>query len=423
MKTLKLIVIFIMFTGGINAQNLIDIYKKGKVKLVAESDFGKSNNWNSVFDTYYDTAYHTYIGDRKSLVLLPDGSAIVNNTYRDFFTLFNSDGSFNKNFSIKNSSGKILTTPKIKGVLDKKILFTEVTNYGKMFCSDLSGKLIKTLDVDYMTSNIIPLPEKKFAIIGWAIWDTKFRDFLAIKDYETGEENIIWSYFTNRSKDKGISVKVSQKNGNTHIMSFPSKSINLGIRPRPMVRLTKDNKIMLAIPPTGELIFFNLDGEKLKSTFVSWENEQTSVEDQQKLYTKKMEHFKQIANNERYIKQVGREEAIKISRKLVSDLETEKELYMKPEELPFISSIIQDSNHNLLFFEYPKEKGSNQFNVYTFNQGGKFICKSSFICDDYDLIINSERLKFFNGYLYGIQKLKSCNGIPLRLVKFKLETE
>lgn len=423
MKTLKLIAILILFTGSINAQTLIDIYKKGEIKLVAESDFGKSNNWNSVFNTYYDTAYHTYVGARKSLVLLPDGSAIVNNTYRDFFTLFNPDGSFDKNFSIKNSSGKILTTPKIKGVLDKKILFTEVTNYGKMFCSDLSGKLIKTLDVDYMTSDIIPLPEKKLAIIGWAIWDTKFRDFLAIKDYETGEENIIWSHFTNRSKEKGISVEVSQKKGKKSIMRFPSSSGKLGIRPRPMVRLTKDNKIMLAIPPTGELIFFNLDGEKIKSTFVSWENEQTSVENQQKLYTKKIEHYKQIANDEKYIKRFGHEEAIKFSQQLVKNMEDEKEFYLKPEELPFISSIIQDSDHNLLFFEYPKEKDSNQFNVYTFNQGGKFICKSSFICDDYDLIINSERLKFFNGYLYGIQKLKSGNGVPLRLVKFKLETE
>lgn len=287
MKTLKLIVILVLFTGGINAQNLIDIYKKGNVKLVAESDFGKSNNWNSVFDTYYDTAYHTYVGVRKSLVLLPDGSTIVNNAYRDFFTFFNPDGSFDKNFSIKNSSGKILTTPKIKGVLDKNILFTKVTNYGKMFCSDLSGNLIKTLDVDYMTSDIIPLPEKKLAIIGWAIWDTKFRDFLAIKDYETGEENIIWSHFTNRSKEKGISVEVSQKKGGKSIMSFPANSGKIGIRPRPMVRLTKDNKIILAIPPTGELIFFNIDGEKIKSTFVSWENEQTSIEDQQKLYTKK----------------------------------------------------------------------------------------------------------------------------------------
>ncbi len=423
MKTLKLIAMLMMLTGSTNAQNLIDIYKSGNVKLVAESRFGKSNNWNSVFSTYNDTMYHTHVGARKSLVLLPDGSVIVNNTYRDFFTLLKPDGSFDKNFSIRNSSGKILTTPRIKGVLDNEILFTNVTNYGKMFCSDLDGKLIKTLDVDYMTGDIIPLPGRKLAIVGWVIWETKFRDFLAIKDYETGEENIIWSYFTDRSKDQGISVEVLQKNGNKSIMSFPSLSGDLGIRPRPIVRLTKDNEIMLVIPPTGELIFFDLNGEKLRSTYVSWDNEQTSVEDMQKLYAKKMEHFKQFAENEKNIEQFGREEAAKISQKLVSDLKNEKELYMKPEELPFISAIIQDSDHNILFFEYPKEKGSNQFNVYTFNQGGKFICESSFVCDDYDLIINSERLKFFNGYLYGIQKLKSYTGVPLRLVKFQLETE
>ena len=423
MKTLKLIAILLMVTGGIKAQNLINVYKRGNVKLVAESDFGKSNDWNSVFSTYKDTLYHKHVGARKSLVLLPDGSVIVNNTYRDFFTLFNPDGNFYKNFSIRNSSDIILSTPSIKGVLDNEILFTGVTNYGKMFCCDISGKLIKTLDVDYMTGDIIPLPGRKLAIVGWAIWDKKFRDFLAIKDYETGEENIIWSHFTDRSKDQGISVEVSQKNNKKSIMSLPSLSGNLGIRPRPMVRLTKDNEIMLAIPPTGELIFFDLDGKELRSTYVGWDNEQTSVEEQQELYAKRMVKYKQISDNKQYIERFGSEEASRISQELIEKLKKEKELYMKPEELPFISTILQDSDNNLLFFEYPKEKGSNQFNVYAFNHGGKFVCKSSFVCDNYDLIINSERLKFFKGCLYGLQKLKSYNGVPLRLVKFQLENE
>jgi len=34
---------------------------------------------------------------------------------------------------------------------------------------------------------VIPLPNKKPAVAGWVIWKTKFRDFVAIKDYESGE--------------------------------------------------------------------------------------------------------------------------------------------------------------------------------------------------------------------------------------------
>lgn len=81
MKTLKLIAILIMLTGSTKAQNLINIYKSGNVKLVAESGFWKSNDWNSVFSTYKDTIYQKHVGARKSLVLLPDRSVIVNNTY------------------------------------------------------------------------------------------------------------------------------------------------------------------------------------------------------------------------------------------------------------------------------------------------------------------------------------------------------
>jgi len=30
---------------------------------------------------------------------------------------------------------------------------------------------------------------------------------------------------------------------------------------------------------------------------------------------------------------------------------------------------------------------------------------------------------YYNGYFYGIQELKGCEGNPLRLVRFKIEAE
>lgn len=73
------------------------------------------------------------------------------------------------------------------------------------------------------------------------------------------------------------------------------------------------------------------------------------------------------------------------------------------------------------FFKYAEEAGANKFNVYTLNGEGEFVCKSSFVCDDYDLVINSNKLLFKDGFLLGVQELKDKTGIPMRLVKFKLK--
>jgi hypothetical protein len=83
--------------------------------------------------------------------------------------------------------------------------------------------------------------------------------------------------------------------------------------------------------------------------------------------------------------------------------------------------MIKDSDENLLFFEYPKEKNANKFNVWIYKNGGEFICQSSFECDDYELEINPSKMVFYNGYIYALQKLKSAKENPLRLVRFKLE--
>jgi hypothetical protein len=91
-----------------------------------------------------------------------------------------------------------------------------------------------------------------------------------------------------------------------------------------------------------------------------------------------------------------------------------------PIPIPAFSTIIKDSDGNLLFFEYPKEENANRFNVWVYENGGKFVCQSSFVCDDYTLQINPSKMVFHKGYIYGLQQLKNAKGVPLRLVRFKV---
>ena len=52
---------------------------------------------------------------------------------------------------------------------------------------------------------------------------------------------------------------------------------------------------------------------------------------------------------------------------------------------------------------------------------GQSISTGSFQCEDYDLALTKKRFVCHNGFYYGIQVLKNCDGMPLRLVRFRAE--
>ncbi len=93
----------------------------------------------------------------------------------------------------------------------------------------------------------------------------------------------------------------------------------------------------------------------------------------------------------------------------------------EPYEIPVFSTVIKDSDDNLLFFEFAKKNYENKFNVWILNNNGEFIAKSSFVCKDYKLEIKPSKMVFHNGYIYAIIEKKNEKGNPLRLVRFILQ--
>ncbi len=100
MRKLIFTIILAVFTILGSAQNLIETYKKGTVNLVPDIEYARDNNWDKVFETYYDTIYRKPMGYRKSLKLMPDGSVVVNHAYKNYYTKFTPDGKFEKEFGI-----------------------------------------------------------------------------------------------------------------------------------------------------------------------------------------------------------------------------------------------------------------------------------------------------------------------------------
>jgi len=419
----NLILGFFLSLGVVSgfSQELQNMYKTGKVKLVADKNYGQGNDWNTVFRSYYDSIQGNHIGSRKSLLVLPDGSVIVNHANQKYHSIFSPSGAFSKEIIVENSSNRPFL-----GVLSGDKMFTTIDNMGKLFVTDLNGKLIKTLHLDYMSRQVVALGDDKLAVSGAAIWTKKFRSFVSIVDYQTNEEKIIWEHFTDRpevvagnnKKSMPFNYYVRLKNGLLYSFSSMPYSSFTG-KGLPVEITSLKEKLLLANPNTGELILFDADGNQLMKEKVSWANKSISVEDQKVIQSKAIEEYKALLR--------GNDTQIELNQKeyeqLISDMEHDLNNITKPIFKPYFSTIIKDSEDNILIFEIPEEEHANQFHVWVLTNEGNFTSSCTFMADDYNLSISASKMVFHEGHIYGLQILKNAEGNPLRLVKFKLEAD
>jgi hypothetical protein len=416
-----------------SAQSLLEIYKKGTVKLVPDAGYAQGNQWDKVFETYYDTLYNRPMGNRKSIILMPDGSVVVNHAYHNYYSLFDANGKFVKEFGITGSSGKQLQKVNgIAGIINNNF-FTGLDNTGKMICFDFNGKYVKTLTLDYMTKQMIPLSNNKIAVVGWVIWKDRIRDFVAIVDYQTNAQKVIWEKFTNRSdfvtivnaqevnRDDGAGDSKRQLFSYTykfdkgyaiqHTMPYENVA---GLNAPPKIAFV-NNDLIVALPHTGEILTYDVNGNLKSKNQIEWGRKNLSVEEQKEIQKKAIEMFSE--QKDKLIASGGSQEE---NERILAEMKEDLEKITDPIPIPVFSNMIKDSDGNLLFFEMPESEGANRFNVWIYQDGGKFVCQSSFECDDYNLSITPSKMVFHNGYIYALQTLKESGGNPLRLVRFKV---
>lgn len=422
MKKLTFAFLVLFLAMSVNAQKLIDVYKKGSVQLIPDMEYARNNDWNKVFKTYNDTLYGKPMGNRKSLLLMPDGSVVVNHAYRNYFTRFAPDGRFEKEFGIKNSNGQpFKKVNAIQGILNNNTFYTGLDNMGKMVCFDFDGNFVKSLTLDYMTKQMVSLPNNKIAVVGWVIWEKKFRDFVAIVDYETNSQKVIWEHYTDRCpQNNGCSLfnygYTFKERGAISINTMPYTK-EIGLTSPPQIAAV-GNRLVVAIPTTGEISVYDSNGNVQSKDKIGWAKTFLSVNDQKEIQQKAIDRFKKA--NPFHASWVSKEETKLAYDYILQRMEADLTKISEPLQIPVFSTIIQDSDENLLFFEFPKEDNTNRFNVWIYENTGKFVCQSSFVCDEYNLEINPSKMVFHNGYIYGLQTVKNSTGVPLRLVRFKI---
>lgn len=412
------IIITTMFVGL--AQKDESIYQNDTVKLMPESSYAQGNDWNQVFRSYNDKIYDIPIGDRKLMVVLPDESVIVSHANTDYYTLFDKNGKFVREFGLKNSSGQRMKNSKpIAGVLNSNTLYTKADNMGKIHFCDFNGNIKRTITIDFVADKILPLPNSKLLISGLSVGNTS-KHVVAIYDYKNSTQKIIWGHviekFSKGNEDALFYYTARFDNGSTMNLDLnPASSIT----PKVQIAVVKGT-IVVADPYNNQVITFDNNGTQLGKQDIPFGKKAMSVEEQKKILREHIARFKDSETQAAYM-HLSVEVFNKVMKNVIQKMESDLNKISTPLPLPVFSTVIQDSDGNLLFFEISEDEGDHPFNVWVYQGGGEFVSRSHFVSDQYKLTVDPDKMVFHNGYLYGLQELKDTAGIPMRLVKFKLQ--
>lgn len=375
------------------------------ITLIADETYGKGNNWDKIFDTYYDTVGGSPYGLRKQLVVFDDGIAIVSHATRNKYSLFDANGKFLKDITLyySDKGKKPRNLQPVEGKLGD-LYFTRANNTGDIYLFDDKGLIVKELKIKYQALEMLALDDRHIAIFGGTSWTSKWRHIVSILDTKTGKEKTLCDSFEDmtsiKSKDYCIYTesRINDMKGRWQIAKV-------------------NGRLIVSNPIDGLVRTFDFSGNKISEKQLDWEPQTLSVEEQIALQNDRIQRMKdelpQITNTD--------ERLLPAYRELISSYEKGIQHIKEPINMGWFTMAIRGNDDNILFFGDAEEAGKNTFHVYSVSKGQN-ISMGSFQCEDYKLAITKKRFVCHNGFYYGVQVLKDCEGMPLRLVRFKAKS-
>ena len=360
------------------------------IQLVPDETYGQGNNWDKIFDTYYDTLDGRPYGLRKQLVLFDDGKAMVSHATRNRYSLFDANGKFLKDITLyfADKGKKPRNLQPVEGKLGD-LYFTRANNMGDIYLFDNNGLIVKELKIKYQALEMLALDDHHIAIYGGTSWTNKYRHLVSLLDTNTGKEKTLCDVFEDMNtdlKDKGYFIYTESKRNDM----------------KGRWQIVKVN---------GKLIVSNpIDG--LSEKLLDWEPQTLSVKEQIALQSARIKDLKDDLPGE------TDERVLRYYNDFITFYENGIQHIKEPINMGWFTMAIKGHDGNILFFDDAEEAGKNTFHVYSVSKE-QSISTGSFQCEDYDLAITKKRFVCHGGYYYGVQVLKNCEGMPLRLVRFR----
>ena len=371
------------------------------IQLVPDETYGQGNNWDKIFDTYYDTLDGRPYGLRKQLVVFDDGKAMVSHATRNRYSLFDANGKFLKDITLyfADKGKKPRNLQHVEGKLGD-LYFTRANNTGDIYLFDNNGLIVKELKIKYQALEMLALDDHHIAIYGGTSWTNKYRHLVSLLDTNTGKEKTLCDVFEDMNtdlKDKGYFIYTESKRNDM----------------KGRWQIVKVNgKLIVSNPIDGLVRTYDFNGNKISEKLLDWEPQTLSVKEQIALQSARIKDLKDDLPGE------TDERVLHYYNNLITFYENGIPHIKEPINMGWFTMAIKGHDGNILFFDDAEEAGKNTFHVYSVSKG-QSISTGSFQCEDYDLALTKKRFVCHGRYYYGVQVLMNCDGMPLRLVRFK----
>jgi hypothetical protein len=370
--------------------NLVEIYKKGTIKMIPSPGFGKGTDWESlIYDSF------------KDIAVAEDGSVFVSNSRQHNIFKFNTSGKHIGTYGRKGEGPGDLYFPGDISILDGRYLV--IGDYAlkrRISILDFFGKCMKVLKTDHSAAFTIALKKNKIAYTysytGDILKSGKSKKTIFIKDTVSGKEFPV------------LSREFVEKNFVTigRIMYSITDNSETGDF---FINRTLDGNLLVGISNTPDLHIYSPEGKLIHSFRLQINPIPVNEE-----YLKKFKDFFMADK---------RNERPAMSTYLLNKFEKLSfKDYFDP-YLPLYREILVDEEGNILIFKSSDcfEHCNEVFQVYS--SEGKYICETTIYKGDYDFKID-RRLKnivFMKKAIYGLFQLKDSEDISMRLVKVDLE--
>lgn len=392
MKKILLCVFIQVMITNFAVPNLIEIYKKGTIKLIPSPGFGKGTDWESLFYDIY-----------KELDVTEDGIIFVSNSRQHNIFKFNTSGEHIGTYGRLGEGPGDLYYPGDLSILNGRYLV--IGGYSlkrRISIFDFLGKCMKVLKTDHSVSFPIALKKNKISYIhdiylnnGNNLKALKSKKTILIKDIISGKEfPVLSSEFVEKNfvmiGEIMYSITDNSETGDLFINRTHEGNLLVGISNTPVIYIYS---------PEGKLLHtFRL---QIKPILVNDE------------YLKKFKDY--FMSNKK-------KERNSMSSNLIKRFEKLSFKDFFDPYLPLYREILVDGEGNILIFKSSEcfENYNEVFQVYS--PEGKYICDTTIDKGYYDFKIDRrfKNIVFTKKAIFGLFHLKDSEDISLRLVKVDL---
>ncbi len=376
MKKISITLALILSINFSVSADLTDTYKRGKITVIPESEFGTKTNWDILFRDV----------DQR-FAFLPDGSFFRSASGNHKIYKFDEQGNLLFEFGQYGQGPGDLNSPGDLSILDEKYLVVqEYALSRRISIFNLEGKLVKLLKINYHSNSCVSLKDNKIAIVAGSSGPGERKvtrsivDKVFIKDIWTGKEINVASFTQEMMKSK---LTPMHYYGRVYISKIDS------------------DKLLVAFSGNPEINIYSLNGEKLFSfKLINLEKKEVKKSDIDHLLDKTIE-------NERT--EQGKElmrQFIKMNRDKMSF----------PKSFPYYYKVAVDSEDNILvFLNNWIDDSAVTFQVYS--KDGRYICQTQVNPGNFKPVYPEN---FHKNFLYATLKTSSGDDSPF-LARIKLK--